>query len=79
MCQKGATASEPRHVPVVWCPTWPPAARWRRAVTGVVAFPRVSLTSLALFRFFAFLAVACLMRVHVARGGAHHVFVVQGL
>lgn len=29
--------------------------------------------------YFAFLAVACLMRVHVARGGAHHVFVVQGL
>jgi hypothetical protein len=25
------------------------------------------------------LAVACLMRVHVARGGAHHVFVVHGL
>lgn len=60
-------------------PNLAPAARWRRAVTGVVAFSRVSITSLALFRFFAFLAVACLMRVHVARGGAHHVFVVQGL
>lgn len=29
--------------------------------------------------YFAVLDVACLMRVHVARGGAHHVFVVQGL